>query len=199
MATLTVTSRGQVTFRKEVLQHLGVKPGEKIELELLPGRKVALQAARKKGKLSELAGVLKGKTNGARLTIEEMDEAIGEAIVEENLKAGRSGDEDRRRYKCPAPFRCWLTDPSRQVQGNSSKRLWRRLQRRCTCYKPRFMRNGLLVLRVASYGVSRETTWWQQSPWCARRRMLCWTCSQSMQALQRCRSGAELFRWCDCL
>ena len=36
MATLTVTSRGQVTFRKEVLQHLGVKPGDKIELQLLP-------------------------------------------------------------------------------------------------------------------------------------------------------------------
>ena len=28
MATLTVTARGQVTFRKEVLQHLGIKPGE---------------------------------------------------------------------------------------------------------------------------------------------------------------------------
>lgn len=83
MATLKVTARGQVTFRKEVLKHLGVEPGEKIELELLPGGKATLQPARKEGKLSELAGVLKGKTNGARLTIEEMDEAIGEAIVRE--------------------------------------------------------------------------------------------------------------------
>jgi bifunctional DNA-binding transcriptional regulator/antitoxin component of YhaV-PrlF toxin-antitoxin module len=32
MATLTVTARGQVTFKKEVLQHLGIKPGEKIEI-----------------------------------------------------------------------------------------------------------------------------------------------------------------------
>ena len=30
MATLTVTARGQVTFRKEVLQHLGIRPGEKL-------------------------------------------------------------------------------------------------------------------------------------------------------------------------
>ncbi len=37
MKTLTVTSREQVTFRKEVLQHLGIQPGEEIELELLPG------------------------------------------------------------------------------------------------------------------------------------------------------------------
>ena len=33
MTTLTVTARGQVTFRKDVLQHLGIKPGEKIELD----------------------------------------------------------------------------------------------------------------------------------------------------------------------
>jgi AbrB family looped-hinge helix DNA binding protein len=36
MSTLTVTARGQVTIRKEVLQHLGIQPGEKIELYLLP-------------------------------------------------------------------------------------------------------------------------------------------------------------------
>jgi hypothetical protein len=29
---------------------------------------------------------LKGKTNGVRLTIDEMDEAIGEAVVEEFLR-----------------------------------------------------------------------------------------------------------------
>lgn len=36
VAILTVTARGQLTLRKEVLQHLGVKPGDKIELDLLP-------------------------------------------------------------------------------------------------------------------------------------------------------------------
>jgi bifunctional DNA-binding transcriptional regulator/antitoxin component of YhaV-PrlF toxin-antitoxin module len=36
MSTLTVTSRGQVTFRKKIMEHLGVKPGGKIELDLLP-------------------------------------------------------------------------------------------------------------------------------------------------------------------
>ncbi|WP_144430426.1 MULTISPECIES: AbrB/MazE/SpoVT family DNA-binding domain-containing protein, partial [Pseudomonas syringae group] len=32
MTTLTVTARGQVTFRKDVLQHLGIRLGDKIEL-----------------------------------------------------------------------------------------------------------------------------------------------------------------------
>ena len=49
MTTLTVTARGQVTFRKDVLQHLGIKPGEKIELDLLPGGRGILRAARPAG------------------------------------------------------------------------------------------------------------------------------------------------------
>ena len=44
MNTVTVTARGQVTFRKEVLQHLGIKPGDKIKLQLLPGGKGVIQA-----------------------------------------------------------------------------------------------------------------------------------------------------------
>ena len=84
MTTLTVTSRGQVTFRKEVLQHLGIKPGEKIELDLLPGGRAALKAIQQKGSLRSMAGFLKGKTNGNVLTIEEIDAAIADA----NAKAG---------------------------------------------------------------------------------------------------------------
>ena len=49
MATLTVTKRGQVTLPKELLRHLGVKPGEKIELALLPNGQGELSAARPKG------------------------------------------------------------------------------------------------------------------------------------------------------
>jgi antitoxin PrlF len=38
-STLKVTSKGQVTFRKEVLDQLGVKPGDTITVELVgPGR-----------------------------------------------------------------------------------------------------------------------------------------------------------------
>lgn len=85
MPALKVTARGQVTFRKDVLKHLGIRPGEKIELELLPGGKGAIRAAKKKGKIEDVFGMLKGKTNGVRLTTEEMDDAIGEAVVKEFL------------------------------------------------------------------------------------------------------------------
>lgn len=35
MTTLNVTARGQVTFRKDILQHLGIQPGGQIRLDLL--------------------------------------------------------------------------------------------------------------------------------------------------------------------
>lgn len=37
---LTVTAKGQVTLRQSVLQHLGVRPGDKIEISLLPGGRI---------------------------------------------------------------------------------------------------------------------------------------------------------------
>jgi bifunctional DNA-binding transcriptional regulator/antitoxin component of YhaV-PrlF toxin-antitoxin module len=84
MATLTVTARGQVTFRKEVLQHLGVKPGEKIELELLPDRRVSIHTARPKGSIEDFIGCLAGKSK-VKLTIEEINEAIAEAGAEAGM------------------------------------------------------------------------------------------------------------------
>jgi AbrB family looped-hinge helix DNA binding protein len=70
MATLTVTSRGQVTFRKDVLEHLGIEPGEKIHLHLLPDGRVELRAEKPKGNIGTLRGFLRGKTNGNTLSIE---------------------------------------------------------------------------------------------------------------------------------
>jgi len=43
--TLTVTAKGQVTLRKEVLRHLGVAPGQKVEMSLLPNGRLEVRAA----------------------------------------------------------------------------------------------------------------------------------------------------------
>jgi len=74
--TLTVTARGQVTFRKEILQHLGISPGQKIALDKLPDGRIALKAAQPTGTFRDLDGLLKGKTNGKVVSIEEMNQAI---------------------------------------------------------------------------------------------------------------------------
>jgi AbrB family looped-hinge helix DNA binding protein len=59
MTTLTVTSKGQVTLRKDVLRHLGVRPGEQIDLNKLPDGRIEVRAARTGGKLSDVFGILK--------------------------------------------------------------------------------------------------------------------------------------------
>jgi AbrB family looped-hinge helix DNA binding protein len=72
MSTLTVTAKGQVTLRKDVLEHLGVHPGEKITVHKLPDGKIEVKAARPTGKISDVFGLLKRK-GGSSLSIEEMN------------------------------------------------------------------------------------------------------------------------------
>ena len=79
MTTLTVTTRGQVTFRKDVLKHLGIRPGDRIHLDMLPDGRAELKAERRQGSWRDLPGVLKSKTNGARLSIEDINGAIAQA------------------------------------------------------------------------------------------------------------------------
>jgi len=74
MAALTVTARGQVTFRKDVLQHLGVKPGERIEVDKLPDGRVTLKASRPSGKIEDFFGRLAGKTKKVA-TLDEINRA----------------------------------------------------------------------------------------------------------------------------
>jgi bifunctional DNA-binding transcriptional regulator/antitoxin component of YhaV-PrlF toxin-antitoxin module len=74
MTKLTVTARGQVTFRKDVLRHLGVHPGEKIEVDMLPGGRVALRAAKPSGSIDGFVGLLAGKSDKVA-TLEEIAEA----------------------------------------------------------------------------------------------------------------------------
>jgi antitoxin PrlF len=74
MTTLTVTARGQVTFRKDVLQHLGIEPGEKISIDKLPDGRITLKAARPSGSIEDFVGLLAGKTRKIA-TLEEIDEA----------------------------------------------------------------------------------------------------------------------------
>lgn len=82
MTTLTVTAKGQVTFRKDVLQHLGIRPGEKIELDLLPDGKGLLKAARPAGTICGFVGLLAGRTRKVA-SIEEMNDATAQAWVGE--------------------------------------------------------------------------------------------------------------------
>jgi AbrB family looped-hinge helix DNA binding protein len=73
MSTLTVTAKGQVTLRRDILKHLGARPGDKITVEKLPDGRIEVRAARPTGKISDVFNLLKRK-NGPSLSIEQMNE-----------------------------------------------------------------------------------------------------------------------------
>lgn len=74
MPSLTVTAKGQVTLKRELLLHLGVKPGERVELETLPGGELRVRASRPTGTIDGFLGLLADRTDKVA-TIEEMNEA----------------------------------------------------------------------------------------------------------------------------
>jgi antitoxin component of MazEF toxin-antitoxin module len=75
MASLAVTAKGQVTLKRDLLQHLGVKPGERVDFEKLPGGELRIRAARRSGAIDDFFSVLDGKVRLEKpLTIEEMNE-----------------------------------------------------------------------------------------------------------------------------
>ncbi|MES2300121.1 MAG: AbrB/MazE/SpoVT family DNA-binding domain-containing protein [Pseudomonadota bacterium] len=78
MSVLTATVRGQVTLRKDVLQHLGIKPGDKIELDLLPNARGEIKAARSNGTIAAFVGLLAGRTMKIA-TLDEINEASAQA------------------------------------------------------------------------------------------------------------------------
>ena len=77
MPTLTITAKGQITLRKDLLKHLSVGPGDRIEVNKLPDGRIEVRAARPAGQISEAFDLLKRK-DGPSLSIEE----IGEIAVQ---------------------------------------------------------------------------------------------------------------------
>ena len=72
MTTLTITTKGQVTLRRDLLKHLGVGPGQKIEVDKLPDGRIEVRATQN-GVISDFIGCL-SRHSGKILTIDEMNE-----------------------------------------------------------------------------------------------------------------------------
>ena len=73
MDTLTVTAKGQVTLKKDLLRHLGVRPGEKIAFDKLPDGRLEMRAARPAGNITDAFNSLKSDVS---LSLDDMSEII---------------------------------------------------------------------------------------------------------------------------
>ncbi len=80
MLTLTVTAKGQVTFKQELLKHLGVTPGDKLEIDKLPDGRITIKAAKSGGKIGDAFGILAAKNpKNITLSIDEIEELTRDA------------------------------------------------------------------------------------------------------------------------
>ena len=73
MSELKVTAKGQVTLRKDLLEHLGIGPGDRIQVDKLAGSRLQIRAKTPQGHVSAIFGALEAE-GGPRLTIEEIKE-----------------------------------------------------------------------------------------------------------------------------
>jgi len=73
MPALTVTAKGQITLKRDLLQHLNVVPGQKVEVDKLPDGRLVVAAATPSGSIDDFIGSLAQK-DGIKLSIQEIKE-----------------------------------------------------------------------------------------------------------------------------
>ena len=86
-ASTAITTKGQITLPKAIRDKLGVKPGDRVTFREQADGKIVVEAATVD--LLSLCGVIKPKVRG--VTVEDMNEAIGQAVVDRfRRSAGKS-------------------------------------------------------------------------------------------------------------
>ena len=77
MEPLTITAKGQITLKRELLRHMGVLPGQQIEIEIveMPRGELRVRAVKRTGKISDVFGMLK-RDGREPVPIEEVNEAL---------------------------------------------------------------------------------------------------------------------------
>jgi antitoxin PrlF len=73
MTVLTITAKGQVTLKRDLLKHLGVSPGDRIEADKLPDGRIVVKAMGQDGNITDFVGCLAGG-RATKLSIDEMKE-----------------------------------------------------------------------------------------------------------------------------
>ncbi|MDR0275432.1 MAG: type II toxin-antitoxin system PrlF family antitoxin [Burkholderiaceae bacterium] len=83
---LMLTARGQFTFNKSLMQHLGVQAGEKVSIKKLPDGKIEIQAKKNKISSDELFSRLRTlapslNPGNRTCSTEEIDAAIAKGYA----------------------------------------------------------------------------------------------------------------------
>ena len=71
MTVLTITAKGQITLKQELLRHLNVAPGQKIEADKLPDGRLLVRPAAQDASIADFSGCLAQK-GAPKLTIAQI-------------------------------------------------------------------------------------------------------------------------------
>ncbi len=77
---LKITAKGQVTLKQSVLEHLGVRPGDKVDVVELPDGRVELRAASERRDIMRAIGVL-WRPGQRALSLDEIEDGIAAGAV----------------------------------------------------------------------------------------------------------------------
>lgn len=92
-AKTTLSAKGQVVIPKDVRDHLGLKPGQQLDVIETAGGVLLRPAFQKSGRsFDEITASIRkimGKYKGPPLTIEEIDAAIAKASAEAGRRAAK--------------------------------------------------------------------------------------------------------------
>jgi bifunctional DNA-binding transcriptional regulator/antitoxin component of YhaV-PrlF toxin-antitoxin module len=81
MTALTVTAKGQITLRRGLLQHLGIAPGQQLEVDKLAGGVLALHVKTQRG-LESFVGCLPPPARA--LTLDELNTLSRQSWAQES-------------------------------------------------------------------------------------------------------------------
>ncbi len=91
MTTVTITAKGQITIKKALLEAIGAKPGDKLNVDIRKGVGLVMTRQRPRTKTwADVAGILKRPEGAQAVSIEDIKRATEEAWVE----AGARGLDD---------------------------------------------------------------------------------------------------------
>lgn len=78
MSTLTVTAKGQITLRQDLLKHLGVAPGQQVEVHKLPDGTLTIGSHAQDGDVNDFIACLH-KPGTPIVSIDEMNGIIAQS------------------------------------------------------------------------------------------------------------------------
>ncbi|MBB3105246.1 AbrB/MazE/SpoVT family DNA-binding domain-containing protein [Azomonas macrocytogenes] len=121
MATLIITREGQVTLGSDLFQHLGIQPGETIEVDKLPDGRLELKAARlhHTRSLAAREAALAQGWQTLRAREQEVLQTLAEMFARVHLAEQRATDAEARKQRAYGGFERLRRKQQREQNQNA--------------------------------------------------------------------------------